>query len=77
MTQSNKDSFEFIRRYKELCQKDPKFEDYFMDYFEELIINYQKNIITSKELDERTTDFLSDYKTNRRDKSLRLILGKK
>ena len=77
LTQSTKDSIEFIRKYKELCQRDPHFEDKFMGHFEELIIDYQKNIITSKELDERTTDFLSDYKTNRRDKALRLILRKK
>lgn len=77
LTQSTKDSIEFIRKYKELCQKDLHFEDKFMEYFEELIIDYQKNIITSKELDERTTNFLSSYKTNRRDKALRLILRKK
>lgn len=77
MTSSNKESLEFIRKYKELCERYPTFEEKFMIYFEDRIIDYQKKIITADELDEKVVEFMNDFVCKSRNRKLKSILRKK
>ncbi len=77
MKSANKESLDFIKKYKRLCEIDPKFEDIFMRFFEAKIIDYQKEIITSQQLDEDVCDFIDIYQILLRDKKIKSLLRKK
>jgi len=77
LTQSTKESLNFIRKYRAICENNPKFEKDFMIYFEEKIIDYQRKNITAEELDESVSDYLDNYLISKRDKALKSILREK
>jgi hypothetical protein len=72
-----KESLEFIRHYKELCQKYPKFEENFMIFFEDKILDYQRKLLTAEELDLKIIDYIDFFIRKERNKKLISILRKK
>jgi hypothetical protein len=72
-----KESLEFIRHYKELCQKYPNFEENFMIFFEDKILDYQRKLLTAEELDLKIIDYIDFFIRKERNKKLKSILRKK
>lgn len=77
MNSVNKDTLNFIKKYKKICETDPKFEDMFMIFFEEKIIDYQNKVISAEDLDQEVNNFIDVYLSLSRDGKLKSILGKK
>jgi hypothetical protein len=72
-----KESLEFIRNYKELCRKYPKFGENFMIFFEDKILDYQRKLLTAEELDLKIIDYIDFFIRKERNKKLKSILRKK
>ena len=77
MTQSTNQNLNFIRKYRTICENNPKFEKDFMIYFEQKIIDYQRKNITAEELDKNVCDYIDKYLISKRDKALKSILREK
>ena len=64
----------FIKLYKKLSQ-DPNFEDEFMGFFEDSVVDYQSKIISATELDEKVWEWIVNWISTKRENKLDNLLG--
>jgi hypothetical protein len=65
-----------VEKYEKLST-DPKFEEEFMVFFEESILDFKDKKISAIELDNRISEFVDKYVKVKRNKNINSILRKK
>lgn len=76
MKKQTKEAIDIIKKFTKLCKSDPTFEEKFMIFFENLIIDYRSSNITAKELDDQLYEYFVSYTRNKRQNDIDSILGK-
>jgi hypothetical protein len=72
-----KEALDIIKKFTNLCKEDRDFEDEFMIFFENLIVDYRSSNITAQEVDKQLSDYLDSYIKNKRQIKIDSIIGKK
>ena len=72
-----KEAIYVIKKFTKLCKENPEFEEKFMIFFENLIIDYRSSNITAKEMDDQLYEYLQTYTRKKRESTIDSIIGKK
>ncbi len=72
-----KEAIGVVKKFTKLCQEDSDFEEKFMIFFENLIMDYKTSNMPGEEVDRRLSDYLDKYTRKKRDNKITSILRKK
>jgi hypothetical protein len=73
----NKEALGVIKKFTKLCGEDPQFEERFMIFFENLLIDYRNSNLSGQEMDDQLYDYLQTYTMKKRENRIKSILKEK